>query len=178
VHPRIQELLDYAGTQRAVLRRAFDSVPPDLRDQPAEPGRWSTAGIIEHLAIVSRRVAKLMTLRVGEARAAGIAVEARTDPILPTLDLDRVLDRSMRVEAPPMIHPTGLSADAAWASLEAATVPFREAVMNADGLALANITHPHPLFGPLTMYEWIAFVGGHEARHAAQIVELAAKHRP
>ena len=178
MHPRIQELLDYNAEQRLALERALDAVPLALRDVPSVHNSWSTAGIIEHLAIVSGRVAKLINVRVAEARASGLALETCTDPILPTLDLGRVLDRSMRVEAPPMIHPTGLSADAAWASLQAATVPFREAVMNADGLALANITHPHPLFGPLTMYEWIAFVGGHEARHAAQIVELAAKHRP
>jgi hypothetical protein len=43
----------------------------------------------------------------------------------------------------------------------------------ADGLALGQISFPHPLIGPLDLYQWVLFVGQHEARHAAQIEEIA-----
>jgi hypothetical protein len=43
----------------------------------------------------------------------------------------------------------------------------------SDRLALGTLSMPHPLFGPLSAYHWLAFVGGHEARHAAQIREIA-----
>ena len=171
MHPRIQELVDYVDAQRIVLRRAFEAVPPALRDVPPAPGQWSPGGIVEHLAIVSGRVTKLVAVRVADARAAGLGPETRTDPVLPTLNIERVLDRSIRVAAPEMLHPTGIDADAAWAALEHATIAFRGAVTNADGLALGGILHPHPFLGPLSLYQWIAFVGAHEARHAAQIVE-------
>jgi hypothetical protein len=75
------------------------------------------------------------------------------------------------VPAPGVLEPTGLDADAAWAALERATMEVRASIAEGDGLALSTITHPHPLFGPLTLYDWIAFVGAHEARHAAQIRE-------
>ncbi|PYR27355.1 MAG: hypothetical protein DMF98_06170 [Acidobacteria bacterium] len=171
MHPRIQELVDYVDAQRIVLRRAFEAVPPGLRDVPPAPGQWSPGGIVEHLAIVSGRVTKLVAVRVADARAAGVGPETRTDPLLPTLNIERVLDRSIRVAAPAMLHPTGIDADAAWAALEHATIAFRGAVTNADALALGGILHPHPFLGPLSLYQWIAFVGAHEARHAAQIVE-------
>jgi hypothetical protein len=32
---------------------------------------------------------------------------------------------------------------------------------------------PHPVFGPMNLHGWIEFVAGHEARHAAQIREVA-----
>jgi hypothetical protein len=31
---------------------------------------------------------------------------------------------------------------------------------------------PHPAWGPLNLYQWLLFVGAHEARHLAQIEAL------
>ena len=171
MHPRTQELLDYLDAQRAGLRAAFDAVAADSRERPPAPGRWSAAGVIEHLAIVNGRIAKVLSKRIVEGRAAGVDPETSTDPVLPTIDTAMLLNRSLRVTAPEVLHPTGLDASAAWAALERATVDVRASVAEGDGLALSTITHPHPLFGPLSLYYWIAFVGAHEARHAAQIRE-------
>jgi hypothetical protein len=35
------------------------------------------------------------------------------------------------------------------------------------------VSMPHSVFGPSSAYHWFAFVGAHEARHAAQIREIA-----
>jgi hypothetical protein len=51
---------------------------------------------------------------------------------------------------------------------------LRRAILTGDGLALGTLTHPHPIFGPLTLYQWIATTAGHEGRHTAQIREIAA----
>jgi len=171
MHPRTLELLDYLDAQRAALRAAFDAVPADARDRPPAPGQWSAAAVVEHLAIVDARIAKVLAKRIVEGRAAGVGPETSTDSVLPTIDTAMVLNRATRVTAPQVLHPTGLDANAAWAALERATVDVRASVAEGDGLALSTITHPHPLFGPLSLYYWIAFVGAHEARHAAQIRE-------
>jgi hypothetical protein len=171
MHPRIQELLDYLDAQRAILRAAFDEVPPDARDRPPAPGQWSPSAIVEHLAIVDGRIAHLLRSKIAKAREEGIGPEASADPILATLGIERVLDRTMRAEAPEMLHPCGLDANAAWNALEQSTLALRDAVAACDGLALSALTHPHPLLGPLSLYQWIAFTGAHEARHAAQIRE-------
>ena len=31
-----------------------------------------------------------------------------------------------------------------------------------DGLGLSSVTHPHPRFGPLSVYEWVAFLGARQ----------------
>jgi hypothetical protein len=173
MHPRTDELLQYLDAQRAVLRAAFDAVPTDLRDKEPAPGRWSPNAIVEHLAIVDGRVAGLLSARIAEGRAAGsLGPDPSTDPILPTVDVSSILDRTTRVTAPEPIRPTtALDADAAWAALEQATTAVRASVMEGDGLALDTIMHPHPRFGPISLYHWIVVVGAHEARHAAQIRE-------
>lgn len=173
MHPRTRELLDYLDQQRALLRAAFDAVPPSLRDRAPAPGQWSTAACVEHLSIVGQLVAMRLARHVAEGRAAGLGPETNTDPILPQVNVSMVLDRGTKLNAPDPIQPTGLSADTAWAAIERAGSALRDAVTAADGLALGSVSWPHPRFGPLTAYQWIAFNGAHEARHAAQIREIA-----
>ena len=172
-HPRTREILEYLDEQRAVLRAAFDAVPAGERERTPAAGRWSVAGNIEHLAIVETRVSGRLSALIAEAKAAGlIGPEPSSEPVLPGIGAGRAADRNTRLAAPEAIHPTGLSADAAWDALEEAGKRVREVLNAGDGLALGTLSMPHPLFGPLSTYHWLAFVGGHEARHAAQIREI------
>jgi hypothetical protein len=175
MHARTVELLAYLDLQREVLRAAFHDVPPELREHSPGLGRWSPAAIVEHLAILQPRLAGILTMRITEARAAGVGPETSFSPLLPTFDLDKVVDRTTRVQAPDTGQPKGLTASAAWEALERGTPLIREALVSGSDLALNEVMHPHPRFGPLSIYNWVAFVGAHEARHAAQIRELLAE---
>ena len=170
MHPRTRELIDYLDTQRAALRKAYDAVPAGLRDRKPAPDRWSAANIVEHLAIVEGRIAGRFAGLIAEARANGLAAETATDPILPSVDLSKVGDRTTRINAPDPIQPTGLTADAAWTALEASRAALKETLNAGDGLAIGTISSPHPLFGPMPLYQWYAFLGAHEARHTAQLI--------
>ena len=174
MHPRINELLKHLDTHHADFRSAYEAVPTDRRNVKPAPDRWSAANVVEHVAIVNGRVAGRFAKQIAEARASGHDREATTEPILPTIDLARVLDRrpESRIQAPDPIQPTGLVAEAAWESLEQSSTALREALASGDGLALGTLMAPHPLFGPLSIYQWAAFVGAHQARHAAQLREL------
>ena len=45
-------------------------------------------------------------------------------------------------------------------------------------MALEHRTYHHAVIGRLTLRDWLAFVAHHEARHAAQIDEIAAAFQP
>jgi uncharacterized damage-inducible protein DinB len=167
MHPRTTELLRHLDTQHEHLRRAVESVPRDQRETKPNPERWSVAEVIEHLSIVESRIERVFSAKLAEARAAGRVTAERT------IDMDRVLDRTRRITAAEAALPSGkLDADEAWAALERARTTLADSVRSADGLALSEIVQPHPVLGPINLYQWIAFVGGHEARHAAQVMEL------
>ena len=178
MHPRIVELLKHLDIHHADFREAFGRVPTDRRNVKPAADRWSAANVVEHVAIVNGRVAGRFAKQIADARAAGHATESARDPILPTIDLARVLDRrpERRVQAPDPIQPTGLDADAAWAALEKSSAALRDALASGDGLALGTLMSPHPLFGDLSIYQWAAFVGAHQGRHAAQLDEIARDH--
>jgi hypothetical protein len=173
MHPRTEELLEHLDLQHERLRLAVEDVPRQRREVKPSAERWSVAEVIEHLSIVETRIERVFSKKLTEARAAGLGRDSDESPVVGTIDMDRLLDRTRRITTGEATLPTGtLDADAAWSAYLHARDTLCDAVRAADGLALGEVVHPHPVLGPINLYQWIAFVGGHEARHAAQIMEL------
>ena len=174
MHPRIRELLDFLETQRRALRAAVDALPGELRERRPSVDAWSVAEVIEHVAIVERRLAHRLDTLLAEARARDVGPETETSSVLDAAAHRTLLDRSYRVTAAATAQPSGtVDAEQAWEEFEAAHAALRASVLAGDGLALSAVTAGHPRFGDLSWYQWVAFVGGHEARHAAQIRDVA-----
>jgi hypothetical protein len=175
MHPRTQSLLRYLDDQHELLRRAVESIPPERREARPANDRWSVAEILEHIAIAEARIEQLFTSQVAEARARGHGADQLQLPDLSPWDRSVVLDRSRRVTSREAVRPSGtLDAASAWAAAERSFESFRNAVAASDGIPLGQIVQPHPVFGPMNLYGWVEFVAGHEARHAAQILEASA----
>jgi hypothetical protein len=173
MHPRIVELNEYLGQQRGLLTAAVAQIATSRhRDAPAA-GRWSVVNVLEHLAIVERGLAGRIGNWIDEARGGGLARETDVSPILPTINLERFVDRSRPVKTSAANEPTGtVSVEEAMRALSVARASTREVLASGSGYALATVSHDHPTFGPMHLYEWIAFIGGHECRHAMQIREI------
>lgn len=176
MHQAIEEAFARLDRSRAGLRAAVEAIAPTLRDQPPGEGRWSAAGVVEHLAIIDERYTALVGGKIDAVRAAGLDLQDDGGPALLPPNVEVMLaDRTERRIAPDPLHPTGLSFDAAWARAEAARAAFRVMLGAADGLALSRVVHEHPRFGALNAYQWAGFLAAHESRHAEQIREIAAR---
>ena len=174
-HPRLQELFAYLSVRRNALREAVDAVPEAQRRQPPEPGRWSVADVLEHLALVEGRFATTLANRLAEVRAQGLTEERETSPIVGTFDQAAVLDRTSKREAPEVVRPQGLDWKSAWSRLEDTRRSFLDVFLSADGLALGDVAYVHPRLGSLNLYQWGVWVGGHEALHTEQIREISVR---
>ncbi len=85
------------------------------------------------------------------------------------------MDRANRIDAPERVVPLGeMSAEAARSALLETRAILLDQLHAGDGLAFSTVMHPHPIFGPLDLYEWVYFVAVHERRHTAQVREIAA----
>jgi uncharacterized damage-inducible protein DinB len=176
VQPRLVELADYARAQRAELLTAVSLVPEPLRQQRAEAAGWSVAEVLEHLHRVERGITRLLVHSLERARAEGIGPELETSSMMGSLDQYQLTRRGRPISAPEPVLPRGeLSAAQAIAALTNSRQALLSALEAADGIALGAITYSHPLLGPLNLYQWVLFVGQHEARHAAQIQEIASR---
>lgn len=178
MQPRLAELLEYLDTKRAAMLAAATAVPAgDWTHRPA-PDQWSVGEVCWHLHRVETGVVRLLRMHVAEARAQGHPAEDDASSVLGRLDGRGVLDRSMRIKAPPQVVPKeNPTAERALELLTESRDLLRAAIADADGVALGRLTQMHPALGELDMYQWILLVGQHEERHIDQIVEAAAAAR-
>jgi hypothetical protein len=175
MHSRTTELIDYCDSQMLHLRAAVDAVPADRRDWRSSPAAWSTNDVITHLTIMERRLTGILGGALTDARARGLKTESDTSPIMPSIDLSAVLDRTTKITAPDRVDPRHTGDKATWEEFESARSAVRALIVEHDGMALGELSHPHPVFGPLDFYHWFAFVAAHGTRHAAQILEIATE---
>ena len=176
MHPRLQEVLNYLDLERAALSEAVELVPTELRNQQPGPDRWSVAQVLQHLVIIEKRIGVGLNRWVSDAVAGELGPELETSSVMNSLPLDLITDRTTRRTAPEEVRPSGdLDAASAWTALEQTRAALRAAVVPADGLALSEVIQPHPVLGPINLYQWLLFVGSHEARHTGQVREIAAE---
>ena len=157
------------------LRAAVASVPEPLRGQKPAADRWSTNDVLEHLSLVEQLFLKPLSDKVAAARGSlGREVER---PAALGADVRGFLtNRENKRTAPETVQPTGtVEASTALATLADVHRRFLTIVSEADGLALSTVTHDHRFFGTLNVYQWIELLAGHEARHAAQVREIAGQ---
>ena len=155
--------------EREALLSAIASIPPARRAERPGVGRWSAAEVLEHLATVERGVVKLIARRGQDPPPAGAP-----PPPLEASRVDRLRGRDERIAAPERVQPTGsVNAEDSLRALENTRAALCEAFRAANPQALDGCTYEHPVLGTLTLRDWVHFVAHHEARHVAQIREIA-----
>jgi hypothetical protein len=175
MHAHLQEVLPLLDNSRSVLKAAVDQVPTTLRRTRPADDRWSVAEVLEHLAKVNRLFAEYIATSVAKARASGLGPEQQPRAPLSTDIVNKMKDRSARRQARDIVLPSGsVECDDAWADLDRSREDIRQAVLEADGLALGSVTAEHRFFGVLNVYQWVELTAEHECRHADQIREIAA----
>lgn len=132
----------------------------------AAEGAWSPAEIVEHLALIERRLTGLFQVMLKKLESEG----AGTPPPMRPFSLDEFAAQArQKFNAPDEARPRGARITDSLAQMResrAALNALRPRVEAVDG---ASATYPHPAFGPLNLYQWLAFVGAHEARHLRQL---------
>jgi hypothetical protein len=174
MHPRIQEVLTVLDETRNALKDAIAGIPADKHGVRPSHDRWSIAEVVEHLGIVETRIAQMISEKINSAKDDGLGAETDTTSVARMLDITGVINRSKRITASEASQPRGgLSTPDGMNVLAERRSALREAVTQADGLALGTVEIPHARLGTLNVYQWLLFLAGHEARHTDQIREAA-----
>ncbi|MBL0169649.1 MAG: DinB family protein [Gemmatimonadaceae bacterium] len=173
LHPRVAEIIDALEQAHRELVDVLTAIPDARREAPSEDGRWSIAQHVEHLAIVEDGAGRLISKLIKQVQATG---EQETDEstMLRSLDRFQVWTVSRRIEAPEFVTPKeSLSSSDALARLTASRSRMIDALQRASGLALASVLAPHPVVGPLNVYQWGLITAHHERRHIELIRAIA-----
>lgn len=177
-HPRVIEVVRFLDETRADVVRAIAAFPRDRWQDVPAAGGWSAAQIIDHLRVVEHGIVRLLQKLIPEAITAGHPAETATSSVLNETFIARTMDRSRRIEAPPRVLPTSApDIEAGLAAMATERTALLSALQPGDGLALGTLHWAHPALGTLDLYQWLVFVGAHEARHTAQLREIAVSAR-
>jgi uncharacterized damage-inducible protein DinB len=167
----IPKLIEHLENGHATLQRAVAAIPMEMRSTKPPGGGWSVAQVVQHVAHVNTRFSAM--LERGIAAAPDTTQEPDASTVLNSRKVVAVLDRTRRVESQEAFIPTqSWDTDEALQKLDDAHVALLAVVRTAQGKALSGIKYPHYILGELSLFEWIAFAGTHEMRHAAQILEI------
>jgi hypothetical protein len=162
--------MDYVEEKRKELLESFSGTPEDRLNFRVSENSWTVAQILEHLRLVESGVARLIAKRVDQAREAGLGEERSTESVMPSFDSHRErLERAV-LQSPEPVRPRGdVDYREALAGLNSSREVLRASAASANGLALSEIKHTHPILGELDLYQWLIFLGAHEERHRKQI---------
>jgi hypothetical protein len=161
VHPEIQQARD-------ILFDAIRDVAPDQADTAAG-GKWSVAGIVEHLSLSYSKSAAGMERR----RDKGPAALARSRTLRQHLQQFVVVTLGYFPagrEAPAAVVPTGRPYRELLADLDRL---FSELDANlaatSNALGGSRAVLDHPVLGPFSVNQWRRFHLVHTRHHAKQI---------
>jgi len=154
-------------TRQAFLKSIADVTEAQWKHKPS-PETWSIAEVAEHIAISEETIPGMISTQMIKAPAPKPG-EGMTDDQL----IAGVTDRTKKAQAPEMLKPVNK-----WATKEALVKDFNAsrdktiAWTKTTTEDLRGHAAPHPAFGPLDLHQWVLLVGGHSARHTAQIEEV------
>lgn len=166
----------------AEIYAALDDAHRDLRERVAPLGEerqnfrpaaeaWSIAEIVEHLAIIESRVTGLLGMIVAKAEQEGsVAAEFKI------VSLARFAERGAgKLSAPDAVRPQGgASVAQSLAKMDETRAAIGALQARLNAVDVSAFSYPHPLFGPLNAYEWLATLAAHERRHLKQIEAIVA----
>ena len=156
-------------TRERVYKRVEGLSPAQEQFRPT-PEAWSIREIVEHLSIMEGRLSGLLNMMLKKAESA--TVQASDGQGFRPFSLDQHVERSLKEKytAPEAVRPTGnVPVEDLLANLRRSRTALHDLRPKLEALDLSSLTYPHPVFGPLDLYQWLAFIGVHEDRHLRQI---------
>ena len=175
MHTRLAEVVRYVDERRAGLESAASGLPYERWSERPTADGWSVAQVFDHLHLTESSIAKLLAKRIARAKDAGLGPERSEDSVLQTLDFFPVVGGPKR-QAPEMVVPRAdASAPEVHDALRRSRADLHAALRGGDGLALGEVTGTHPALGVINVYQWVLFVGQHEARHTRHVEEIVRR---
>jgi hypothetical protein len=176
IYNSVTHIFDVIDGTRSRIYERVENLSEEQEGLRAATDSWSVREIVEHLSIIEAQLSRMMEVMLAkaeaEARKGGASVQGH--PMEP-FTLDRFIERSMKekYQAPEPVRPGGeLPISKTLERLRESRAGLRRLQQRLEATDLSGALYPHPAFGPLNLYQWLAFIGLHEARHLRQIESL------
>lgn len=164
----------YAANDK--IREQLKEIVENLTDEQSsavpEEGKWSVAQLVEHIAIVEDGMTRICRKLLNQAKETGKTSDGSINISGDFLQKAEGA-RDIKLQAPEMVHPkSNQTITESLAKMEENRKNLDELRPLFESVECSDFKFPHPAFGDLTAHEWLALIGGHEARHIAQIKRI------
>jgi hypothetical protein len=167
----VAQIFETIDETRERLYQKVEGLTDEQANAHTNKSAWSVTDIMEHLTIMEDRLARMMKMMLMKAEGASADSNGGTIEIKP-FSLDQFIERSQgeKYVAPEAVRPSGsVHLEDLLARMRASREELRALQPRIEATDLSMVTYPHPAFGPLDFYQWLAFIGLHERRHLSQI---------
>ncbi|MGP4106503.1 DinB family protein [Virgibacillus sp. L01] len=149
---------------REELLTEVNGISDENLNRKPSANSWSIKQILEHLYLMEGAITK----KIRSQLAHGEVVNAADKPIKLSVD------RNRKVDAPEFAQPSEsfASLEELKQKLETTHSELSELAGTSDEKFLAEKGFEHPVFGQMSLKQWIPFVGYHEKRHTEQVKEV------
>ncbi len=174
-----QTIKDIYAANNAIREKTKQIIANLSDEQTAflpEGEKWTIAHTIEHVAIVQDGMSKISAKLLKKAQDLGKTSDGAAR-FSETFMQKAAAARDLKLEAPEQAHPTGNQSIAeSLKKMDETQRRLEELQPLFESVDSSDFKFSHPFLGDLTAHEWLALVGGHEARHLRQIENMLAKH--
>ncbi|MGG3467615.1 DinB family protein [Neobacillus pocheonensis] len=129
---------------------------------------WSVAQVCHHLYLAEKSF----------VHGINYALKQKDNPKVGRQPLDRISDRSQKIDAPPFVIPSEEPFEIHHIHnmlKESRTMLLNVLNKIEDDSILREKSAKHPLFGVLPLIQWIELIYLHEQRHIEQINEIKSQ---
>ena len=171
IYNSVAEIYEANDKERARLFQSVEGLSEAEETRRPAPERWSVAEILEHVSLVEKGVVRLLHAVLRKADVAGGGERPEGEPFAPVSIKEFVEQAATRkYTAPETAVPSGSATIAdSLARLGETRATLDQLRPLVERLDCTRMLYPHPAFGPLNLYQWLAFVGIHQSRHRRQI---------
>lgn len=178
IYHSVAEIYEAIDITRSRLKQRLSELTDEQKSLRAGENGWSAAEIVEHLATVEYGVIRLASKLLSEAETAGAAASDGTlDPPVSFVEQAQSI-KDKKLQAPERVHPKGArNIEESFARLDENRRALNDLRPRIEAADVSAPKFPHPFFGDLNLYQWLAMVGMHEARHLRQIEQIVQENQ-
>lgn len=161
---------------RENLINIVSELTEEQENLPSENGKWTLGAVIEHVAKVETGMMQICHKLLSKAEAEGKTSDGSINLSKEFIEgVIKAGTENQKFEAPEIVHPEGGKPIAdSLAIMEQNRIKLNEMRPMFESIEGTSHKFPHPAFGNLNAHDWLALIGGHEARHIAQIQRILA----
>ncbi len=171
----ISDIYEANDKVRAKLKGIVGNLSDEQTNTLPDGEKWTVKEFVEHISIVDEGIMRISAKMLNAAKDNG----RKSDGSAKFSEdfMQKIAgSRDAKFEAPERVRPTGTKSIAeSLAKMDETREKLEELRPLFESVECADVKFPHPAFGDMTAHEWLALLGGHEARHIKQIENVLAK---